>query len=178
MICSQTQNDRRRLFWVTQPDACGETESCGTCGNPGLKVLKNDDGSRTISTEEYVRGLAINILGTDGVKDAIECGRTPGTRGGYWADSFRDDGKTSGSLFRFMKPAGKINEDIGVLRAVIARDLNKLVSPYGVAISVDVELTYIGRGAARLDAKIVGRDGNTTRVGMTGSRLVNGWVWK
>jgi len=178
MICSQTQSDRRKLFWVTQPDACGEVQSCGTCGKPGLKVIQTPDGSRTISNEEYVRGLAINILGTDGQKAATECGFTPGTRGGYWADSFRDDGASSGSLYRFMKPSGKIKDDLAVLSSVIQRDLNKLVSPYGVAISVDVTLTYIGRGAAQLDAAIVGRNGDKTKVGMIGTRLENGWVWK
>lgn len=178
MICSQTQNDRRKLFWVTQPDACGDVQSCGTsCGKPGLKTIDTEQG-RTISTEEFVRGLAINILGTDGRKDATGCGFYPGNRGGYWADSFRTDNGQSGSLFRFVKSGGRINDDINTMRAVIVRDLNKLVNPYGVAISVDVTLTYVGRGIAQLDAKIVGRDGKTTAVGMTGSRLVNGWVWK
>lgn len=178
MQCNQIQNDRRRKFWVTQPNACGIDDTCrGGCGKPGLSFISSGNG-RTISNDQYVRGLALNILLTDGRKDPTTCGVHPGTRGGYWADSFRTDGRDSGSLIRFIKPSGRIQDDMFRMRAVAERDLQKLVSPYGVASSVRVEANYLGRGVASLDVEIIGTSGETYNVGVTGSRLENGWVWK
>lgn len=179
MTCNQIQNDRRRLFWVTQPNACGENvDGCGdTCGNMGLQPIDTPQG-RTFSTDQYVRGLALNILGTDGRKELTQCGVTPGNRGGYWADSFRKDGGASGSLLRFIKTTGRVREDTALMQAVAQKDLDKLVTLYKVAVSVSVTVTYIGRGTASLVAEIVGRSGETSKVGFIGSRLGNDWVWK
>jgi hypothetical protein len=74
--------------------------------------------------------------------------------------------------------AGRINDDMFRMRAIAEKDLQKLVSPYGVARSVAVIASYLGRGVASLDVEIIGTSGETYNVGVTGSRLENGWVWK
>lgn len=176
MTCSITVADRRRKFWATKESACGDAPSCNVaCGRPGLQPIDTGQG-RTFSTDDYVRGLALNILLTNGRKRDTICGTSAGTRGGHWADAFRTDGGSSGSLIRQVKPSGRINENVAEIQAAAQRDLDKLVI-YQVATSVVVEARYAGRNTVDLTATITGQDGRTTAVAVTGSRLENSWVW-
>lgn len=176
MVCTIASADRRRKFWVTQPDSCGDDQSCGVvCGKPGLKSIQTPQGV-TFATTDYVRGLAINILLTNGRKPDSSCGTGAGYRGGHWSDAFRTDGQTSGSLLRQVYPRGRISENIAELQAAAQRDLEKLVV-YGVATSVDVSVVYKGRNVAELTATILGQNGQSTKVGVSGVRLENSWVW-
>lgn len=178
MKCAELVGDRRRLFWATQPHACGSLKNCGQeCGTPGLAIVPKGDGA-SISTENYVRGLVYNILFTDGRKALVTCGYTPGTRGGHWSDSFRpDQGQYSGSLMRFVKSTGRVRDDLALIKAAAEFDLRKLIS-YGVATQVEVTVTYAGRGRADLVAIVTGPSGETATVGASGSTIDNAWVWK
>lgn len=177
MKCANLSGDRRKLFWATQPHACGSVLSCGKeCGTPGL-AIDPVPGGATIKTSDYVRGLVYNILLTDGRKALTTCGYTPGTRGGHWSDSFRQDSNYSGSLFRFVKPSGRVRDDLAAIQAAAEFDLRKLVV-YGVATSIKVAVDYIGRGKAAMVVTIVGPSGETATVGATGTTIDNAWVWK
>nr|DAF77028.1 MAG TPA: hypothetical protein [Caudoviricetes sp.] len=176
MTCNFDVADRRKRFWTTQVAACGTgTDDCGTCARPGLQLLCGD-GQVTISTDNYAAGLALNILLTDAAKADTGCGWTPGNRGGFWGDSFRDDNLRSGSKIRQVPTRTSMRETISLVRAYALDDLKKLVT-YGVAKSVDVDLTYQGSNKIDMTVIIQGVDGNESRVGLTGERISNAWVW-
>lgn len=174
VTCTVADSDRRRRFWVTQPDACGIDATCGDCAKPGLRPIDQVQG-RTIDTSEYVRGLALNILLTNGRKADTLCGTAPGTRGGHWSDSFRT-GPASGSALRQAKLTGRISDQVAEIQALAKHDLEKLIL-YKVATAVDVTATYAGRNKVLLSVKIFGQDGKSTAVAVTGTRLENSWVW-
>lgn len=174
--CLTGTRDRRRTFWATQPDACGSSsDNCGECGRVGLK-LECGQGGASYSTENYVIGLALNILLTDARKPDSACGYAPGNRGGFWADSFRSDVHTSGSKLRQIPTTASVRETVSLVKAFAEDDLKKLVS-YGVAVSVEVEATYKGNNQIDLGAKIIGQSGEIYRVGVAGQRIKNAWVW-
>lgn len=176
MTCFVGLADRRQIFWATQPAACGEVNGCFTeCGKPGLQI-NSVGNAKTIAKSDYVRGLALNILLTDARREDTLCGYRPGARGGYWADSFRSDRGYSGSRLRQLTSTGSIRESLALIRAFAEADLSKLIA-YGVATSVSVTVEYLGRSAVSLVAVITGQSNDVTRVGVTGTRLSNSWVW-
>lgn len=178
--CNGPINGRRKIFWTTQAASCGVVSSCvGDCGSTGLETyipLGTPDGARTIRTNDYVLGLALNILMTDGRKEDTPCGHRPGARGGHWSDSFRDDGQSSGTNIRYIAPQRSIADTVKLIQAHMQNSLNKLVT-YGVANLVTVKTSYAGRGVIAADIEILGNDGQSARVGVTGKRIENSWVW-
>lgn len=175
-FCGFSLNDTRRKFWSTQPEACGSEQICGDdCSVAGLNFVETAEG-RTIATNDYVRGLALNILMTNGFREDRECGYRPSTRGGHWSDSFRKDGGKSGSSFRYIPISYSINETISLIRAHLIKDMSKLID-YGVATKVDVDVTYKGRQRISAVIDIHGHGDEKTNVGMSGTRLKNSWVW-
>lgn len=179
--CNGPITGRRRTFWVTQKDACGVAQNCDVpCGVPGLRLYRPEgagEDEASIATDDYITGLAINILGTDGIKDDVFCGHRPGARGGHWSDSFRDDGETSGTQSRYIEPQGSISENVSLIKAQIERSLRKLIK-YEVATSVTVEANYVGGNAVKLSVVITGTNGKNSRVGIIGNRLKNSWAWE
>lgn len=176
--CFTPINGRRRIFWTTQPAACGTYQAClSDCGSTGLlsRVPEGQDG-RTFDTNDYVRGLALNILGTDGRRPDTACGYRPGARGGHWSDTFRDDGMNSGTTIRDIPAQNSVQDSLGLIRVYLLQAMQKLVT-YGVAQSVDVDVKYIGSNNFEATIKFSGNDGQTSRVGITGTRLENSWVW-
>lgn len=175
--CLTGSRDRRRVFWATQPNACGsERNECGDdCGRIGLK-LECAPGGASYSNENYAIGLALNILLTDGRKPDTECGYAPGNRGGFWADSFRRDGQSSGSLLRTIPATYSVRETVQLVKAYATSDLQKLVT-YGVALKVEVDAEYKGGNKIDLTAIITGQTGVVSRVGVSGQRIQNAWVW-
>lgn len=168
--------DRRRKFWVTQPDACGVNLGCDTeCGSPGLALVKTDQGT-TIDTSNYVRGIALNILLTDARKDPSTCGNAPGDSRGHWTDSFRSDGLTAGTKLRYLTPQGSFRDSVNQAVAFATADMQKLVA-YGIAKTVDVSADIVGGSRVRLNIVINGQLPDVTRVNVTGTRLANSWLW-
>lgn len=177
--CTIGATERRRTFWTTQP--CGSDQLCrNLCGaSYGLKFNPQVGAARSISTADWVRGLALNILLTDGRRPDAPCGYRPGTRGGHWSDSYRSaeyQGK-AGSLIATLNAHKSIADALAELRALVKFDMQKLVA-YKVATSVDVAAEYLGNNAAKLTIKIFGFAGEETRVGATLTRVKNYWAWE
>jgi len=176
-ICSVPAATRRKLFWATQPDACGSNEVCGAeCGSPGLSFITSQQG-KTISNQEWVRGLVINMLMTDGKKQDTECGYRPGSQGGHWSESYIESGPaTVGTLLRSVPATGRILDGVNLITALAQSTLDRLVAR-GVAYKVDVTSRYLGGSKMQLDISVFGRGTENTYVGVSVTRLVNGWVW-
>lgn len=200
--CNLPPGSRRRLFWATQPDACGVALNCGAeCGAPGLAYSVNrnrcgagcsccppatDDPScpppdvvtdRSISTEGWLRGLIINMLMTDARQVDTVCGYRPGSQGGHWSESYIQGGAAGvGTLMRTVPATGRVQGGINLVTAFAQATLQKLVDR-GVALGVNVTSSYLGGGRMMLDVVVQGRVDGEARVGLTGSRMANGWVW-
>jgi hypothetical protein len=155
---------RRRRFWTTQLEVCGDYTLCGTpCAIPGLEYVDDDtpyvdpgmlppsSGYRTIKTDEWIHGLILNILNTRSRTD-LKCPSPPGTYG-HWSESYRDDGLWVGSGLwnaaeRFYP---RVEDGVKAIGAAVQADMNKLVI-LGVASSVSVLTKYAGRN--RVDIMI------------------------
>lgn len=176
--CAQAApGSRRRAFWATQPNACGvDGNKCGDpCGIAGLQIIDNDDG-RTFATNDWLRGLVLNILMTDAKLPNTSCGYVPGTQGGHWSESFRGDGQVSGTLVRDLPTSSSIAASVAMAKARLTADMAKLIA-LGVATSVEVVTTYLGGQRISAEIVVVGQSGEKQRVGLSGSRLENSWVW-
>jgi phage gp46-like protein len=177
--CTGPIQGRRRIFWTTQPDSCGGVVSCAAeCGIPGLALYtpESDPKARTFRNDDWIRGLALNMLGTDGRKDDTLCGHRPGARGGHWSDIFRGDGKSSGTQLRYVSKQTSVVDTVQVIQAHMQMTLQRMVD-YGVASAVTVKVTYAGRNVYNANIEIIGTNGHTSRVGVVGNRLENSWVW-
>lgn len=190
--CNTPSIGRRRSFWTTQ--LCDTfIDECGNeCGRYGLQLYCPEDPedfrckehdtptkTRSIRTNDWVKSLALNILLTNGRRADAVCGWKPGTRGGHWSDSYRNgigEGSTAGSLVRDLHSHGRVADAISELRAIVEYDMQKMVT-YGIAQSVEVEVTYKGANTAQVDITIYGVDGETNNVGMTATRNKNSWLW-
>lgn len=199
--CAAPTQERRRLFWTTQPDSCGSNTVCGAeCGRPGLTLNPTDDcapsGSclppasqpgcepivstqRTFATHDWLRGLIINMLMTDGRETDTACGYRPGSQGGHWTESYMNGGQAGivGTLLRTIPHTGRIQDSINLIVAYARATLQRLVER-GIAISVDVEGIYRGGNRVELNVSVIGRRDGTANVGVSGVRLSNGWVWQ
>lgn len=182
--CGTPLAGRRRVFWTTQPCRTQVSDCGDQCADYGLQlecpnapdcVSYAPGRARTIRTTEWVRGLVLNILLTDGRRADTSCGWRPGTRGGHWSDSFRKQSGASGSSIRYLKAHGRVAEAISELLAIVKRDMQKLID-YGVATGVDVIAEYVGGNRAKLSITVYGQDGETTNVGVSGQRSSNSWV--
>lgn len=175
---SSAPADRRRVFWTTQPDACGSGEACGAdCGQAGLALAALSNGSRSIVNADWVRGLALNILLTDGRMPDNRCGWRPGAQGGHWSESFRKDGQKIGTTVRSIPAKGSIRESIALVRAQLIADMAKLVK-LKIAQDVIVETEYLGGNKMAATITIIAPDGVSTSVGLSGTRTTNAWAWK
>lgn len=205
--CAASAKDRRRGFWATQPAACGsDPDPCregAECGRPGLQLTSSHCGRyhcsccpapaeapeclgalrapaasipRSFVTSDWLRGLILNILYTDGKNDNTPCGYVPGTQGGHWSESFRKDGQKIGTLVRTIPPQASIRDSIALIKARMVADLNRLIVMKLVS-SVVVNTSYLGGNRMLAEIIITGQSGETTRVGLTGARLQNSWVW-
>lgn len=204
-VCQTPAGSRRRLFWSTQPDACGSEEVCGAgCGVPGLSYTSQTNstcgsgcqccppatvnlncpdqyvGTRQtgIATNDWLRGLIINMLMTDGRLPDTQCGYTPGSQGGHWSSSYIASGPTDvGTLMRSVPAFGRVNDQVNMVKSYAQATLERLVER-GVAFSVTTEAKYLGNMRMQLDVTVLGRKDGEAKVGITGARLTNGWVWQ
>lgn len=181
--CVETSVDRRRLFWATQPDSCGSETRCGyACGVAGLSYADDDitieaGDTRTILTTDWIRGLVINMLMTDGREPNTACGYRPNSQGGHWSQSYLQDGTSDvGTLLRTVAPNLTVNETLATVVAYAKSTLQRLVAR-GVAVDVEVTGAYAGSGTIQLNVIVYGQDQTITKVGLDGSRLKQSWVW-
>lgn len=175
--CSVPENRQRRVFWSTRPVSdSGQAFLCGSeCAVPGLEKVEHQDGT-TISTEDWLTGLVMNMLMTSGRRTDTPCGHAPGTQGGHWSESY-GQGLTVGTLLRTVEPSARVNDVKNMVQAHASSTLSRLVS-YGVANEVQVTATYAGGGVFNIEAVISGTPEGVTRVGVSGRRLENGWIWE
>lgn len=177
--CKSIIFSRNRPFWATQPSACGATQddcSGHECGAPGLQLIAGSGNSRSIVTSDWLRSLVINMLYTDGRRSDTKCGFVPGTQGGHWSESFRKDGQRIGTLMRNIPASASIRDSIALIKARMVADLNRLVI-MKIALSVDVRVAYIGGSKMQVEIDVIGQSGETSKVGLLGTRLKNAWVW-
>lgn len=178
--CTSQAATRRKIFWTTQPDACGTYQSpCNdTCGDPGLQLNAVSGEGSTFATNDWLRSLILNIFGTDGRLPESVCGVQAGTQGGHWSESYRTDGQSIGTLLRSLEPVGRIQDSIAMVRARAQADAGRLVT-LGVASAVDVAVTYLGGTRVSIDIEVTSPSGSeTNRVNLLGDRIANEWVWQ
>lgn len=201
--CTTASVDRRRVFWTTQPDACGSAPDCTTdCGRAGLRLTSSLCGAaacdccpppaedltcsttlaaralvpRSIVTTGWVRSLVLNILQTNGKLPASSCGFRPGAQGGHWSESYRTDGQRIGTLLRNIPASQSILKSIALIRAQLQADLARLVV-IKIAQKVTVETTYLGGNVMRVDISIIAPNGTQIAVGLSGKRSTVSWAW-
>lgn len=174
-LATECQQPGLQLLITTDPDY--EQLRCAYDGKGGLP----EDGcappitGATINTENYVRGLVINILGTNAAQAPSICGNRPGQRLGYWLDSISGD--KSGSSIRYVPTNGfNTAQCVQFIQFQAQADLQKLIT-YGVANSVTATASYAGNGTIALNIVVEGVDDTTIVVNSTMTKISNAWVW-
>jgi hypothetical protein len=183
--CDKPTESRRRNFWATQPAPCGIVRSvCGDhCGIPGLELHKQEPHitgaqGKSFATNDWVRGLLLNIFCTEARKIPTDCGTVPGQQGGHWSESYGDGTYIGTRLYGGQNIVIKsISDAIKLLTAAVKTDAYKLVT-YGVATSVDVKSKYLGNLKVEMEILIVGPNLSEGRVNLRAQRIKNQWVWE
>ena len=198
--CIGQNEGRRRIFWTTQQNACGEYVLCGhECAIPGLEYLDSEaeyvsdnrttfpsrgpanrdavweDGYRSIKTTEWILSLILNILNTRARTDS-RC-PSPAAVYGHWSESYRDDNLWIGS--RLWNAAEKsyirVADSVKAIQAAIEADMGKLVV-LGVADSVKVEATYRGRNSVEVAVEATKMNARHV-LNLSGTFVSDTWVW-
>lgn len=170
-----TQNiGNRRIFWTTR-ESCGSYDVCGVpCNLPGLEYVDTEEG-RTISNDQWLRSLVLNILNTR-ARTTVKC-PTPMAVYGHWSESYRGDGMYIGTRIYDVaeKPYYKITDAVKAIGAAVKADLAKLTI-MGVADGVGVEATYMGSNRVNIVITTVVR--NVRHVlNLSGTYASDSWVW-
>lgn len=177
--CEPNFSERRRTFWATQPAACGtgpEGDCATDCGRPGLLLTPASPFGRSIVTTNWVRGLALNILGTDAKLPNRACGFEAGQQGGHWSESYRTDGLPIGTSVRELPTMRSIKESISTVKAYLENDLGRLIT-MNIASRIDVTVEYVGGNRVSVSIDIISIAGVSAKVGLTGERSASSWVW-
>src|SRR5262245_31946288 len=133
--CARLNTSRKRAFWTTRPEICGNYDLCGVnCAIPGLQYEEVDDpdAGRTINTEDWLTSLILNILNTRARTD-LDCPAPLGVYG-HWSENYRDDGLYVGSTLwnAAEQRYTSTTQAVSAIRAAIQADMGKLVA-VGVA---------------------------------------------
>lgn len=177
--CANPPLSRRRSFWTTQPDACGDYYDCGDhCAIPSLKYIEAENG-RTISTENWIHSILLNILNTRARVPKTKCGNTVVSVGGHWSESYRQDGLYVGTRIwaELQQPVSKIQDMVKLLNAQLQADVGKLVT-MKIATEVEVETTYKGSNRVVATITVRGPTIGESQINLTSERLANEWVWR
>jgi phage gp46-like protein len=180
--CLEQNTGHRRIFWTTQPEACGTYSTCGVeCAIPGL-VYEVPEGApdedppyRTIKTTDWLHGLILNILNTRARTD-MRC-PTPAATFGHWSESYRDDGLYIGSTMwnaaekSYIRTADAVKAIANAVRA----DMGKLIA-LGLAESVEVEATYRGSNSVAVMITVTTSTGRSS-INLAGSFVTGTWIW-
>jgi hypothetical protein len=182
---------RRRTFWTTRVDVCGDYVLCGTvCTIPGLEYedieepyvdpriyppVGSEVGYRTIKTDEWLQGLVLNILNTRARND-IRC-PAPSAVFGHWSESYRDDGLYIGSTMWNAAEKSYIRTSDGVkaIGVAIRADMGKLIA-LGLADTVEVEATYVGSASVTVKITIT-KQASRSVINLSGRFVAETWVW-
>jgi phage gp46-like protein len=115
---------------------------------------------------------------TDGKEPDKACGYLPGAQGGHWSESYIATEATVGTLVRALPTTGTIAESVATVAAYAEATLYRLVAR-GVASSVEVVASYAGNMRVAVNVIVYGTNGEVSaRVGLSSTRLANGWVWQ
>lgn len=197
--CGLVSEDRRRIFWATQPNTA-VVSNCGVdCGVPGLKLVEVEDAGTcircqvvgtesqlpdpdreqfvTISNTGWVLGLVLNIMQTSGRVLDKPCGVRPGAAGGHWSESFAGSGASFGNLLHTIQDGYKMSDLVKLASQYAKMAAQKLVT-YGVANNVDVTTTYVGSGVVSIEIIVYGMNGLAQNVSISGTVVNNYWVWQ
>jgi hypothetical protein len=176
----------RRIFWTTRPEACGEYMMCGyPCSIPGLEYVDSQEpyvspgqAGRTISNDEWVRGLILNILNTRARNDR-PC-PSPASVYGHWSESFITDGSwlyIGSTLWNAAEKLWARCEDgVKAIEAAIRADMGKLIAQ-GIISAVTVHATYHKRSHVDVVIDTVTSTGRA-RIDLSGAFVSESWVWR
>lgn len=187
--CLEQQTGRRRVFWTTQMEACGDYTLCGSpCVIPGLEYIDHDDpypdqgplppssGYRTIKNTDWLQSLILNILNTRARTD-LKCPSPAGVYG-HWSESYRDDNLHIGSRLwnAADKSYARINDAVKAIQSAVEYDMAKL-TVMKVADSVEVVAAY--RGKNTVGVVITATVAQAKHViDLSGSFVSGSWVWQ
>lgn len=177
--CLTEHLGRRRIFWTTQPHACGDFVQCGVlCSIPGLEYENNSEkveGGRTIKNNDWLRSIILNILNTRARTD-VKC-PAPTAVYGHWSESYRGDSMYIGTTLwnAAEKKYVRMADAVKAIKAAVTADVNKLVA-LGVADSVEVDATY--RNSTRVDVTVkVSYTNQRHVIDLSGAYTSDTWVW-
>lgn len=181
-------------FWATQPDACGQVSSCDTlCGRAGLLLVPagpcaepcppaDPDNpcppriaeSATIATNDWLRGVILNMLGTRARVPTDACaGRLPA--GGHWSESFMDGPAHVGMVLDSPVAFASVAEALAFLEQAVRAALQRLVAR-GIASKVEVSADYKGANVADVTATVWHNDASPAAISFMSRREASGWA--
>lgn len=198
--CLEQNIGRRRIFWTTQQEACGDYVLCGhECAIPGLQYVDTEaeyieqqrsapgllspsvkdvvweEDFRSIKRTEWMLSLILNILNTRARTD-LRC-PSPAAVYGHWSESYRDDGLWIGS--RLWNAAEKsyirVADSVKAIQAAIQADMAKLTIQ-GVADTVEVVATYRGRNSVEVSIIAIKRNARHV-LNLSGTFVSDTWIW-
>ena len=181
--CLEQNIGRRRIFWTTQQEACGDFVLCGhECAIPGLEYVDSSEPHvtpggppRTIKNSDWLLSLILNILNTRARTD-LRC-PSPAAVYGHWSESYRDDGLWIGS--RLWNAAEKsyirVADSVKAIQAAIQADMAKLTIQ-GVADTVEVVATYRGRNSVEVSIIAIKRNARHV-LNLSGTFVSDTWIW-
>jgi len=175
--CLEANLGRQRSFWSTQPDACGESVLCeSSCVIPGLTYVDSEDG-RTISNDDWLRGLLLNILSTRARSDQ-KC-PSPSAVYGHWSESYRQDGLHIGSRIydTAERSYRRTNDSVNAICTMVKADAAKLVA-MGLATAVDAVCTYRGGSVVDVIITLSASSGGRKTINFAGALSPGGWEWR
>jgi len=191
--CLDKDVGRRRIFWTTRPEACGAYDMCGhACSIPGLEYVDRldlpypdssppgtaDIGYRTISNDEWVRGLILNIINTRARNDR-PC-PSPASVYGHWSESFFREGEwlyIGSTLWNAAeKLYARCQDAVKAIEAAIRADMGKLIAQ-GIVQSVAVHAVYHRQSHVDVMIDTVTSTGRT-RIDLSGAFVSESWIWR
>jgi hypothetical protein len=130
---------------------------------------------RTISNDQWLRGLVLNILNTKARTD-LKC-PSPAAVYGHWSESYRGDGLYVGSTLwnAVAKSYTRVADSVKAIGSAIRADMAKLTA-LKIADSVEVKAIY--KGGNRVDVEITATVTNARHVlNLSGSLATGTWTW-
>jgi len=181
--CLVQQAGRRRIFWTTQPTACGEHTQCdASCSIPGLQYVdvEGDHVSpgidRTIQNSDWLQGLILNILNTRARTDN-KC-PSPAAVYGHWSESYLGDSYYIGSTLwnAAEKDYRRVGDAVNAIQVAIQADMAKLIR-LKLVDKVVVEVTYKSIGAVVVVITTFTKNVRHV-VNLAGAFTSGEWTWR